>query len=129
MAWITKDEVKEIRDNLKKAFPKMKFSVRKNGHSSTVHVSIMESPFDFTYTFKGYNDEMYTKSEHYEINTYHLENSNYPHLATLKKISAIALKNHWDKSDMQTDYFNCAFYFTLEVGQWNKPYKQTAKAA
>jgi hypothetical protein len=30
--------------------------------------------------------------------------------------------NHYDNSDVQTDYFECAFYYHIEVGQYNKPH-------
>ena len=30
------------------------------------------------------------------------------------KILAIILKEHWDKSDIQSDYFHCTFY---EIGR------------
>ena len=36
-----------------------------------------------------------------------------------------ALKDHWDESDVQTDYFHCNFYLNMAIGKWDKPYKQT----
>lgn len=29
---------------------------------------------------------------------------------------------NWDKSDIQTDYFNVGWYVHVYVGKWNKPY-------
>ena len=29
---------------------------------------------------------------------------------------------NWDKSDIQTDYFNVGWYIDVNIGQWNKPY-------
>jgi dipeptide/tripeptide permease len=29
----------------------------------------------------------------------------------------------YDKSDAQVDYFNTAYYYDVNVGSWNKPYK------
>lgn len=29
---------------------------------------------------------------------------------------------NWDKSDIQTDYFNVGWYIDINVGSWDKPY-------
>jgi hypothetical protein len=29
---------------------------------------------------------------------------------------------NWDKSDIQTDYFNVGWYIDVNIGKWNKPY-------
>ena len=29
---------------------------------------------------------------------------------------------NWDKSDIQTDYFNVGWYVDVNIGKWNKPY-------
>jgi hypothetical protein len=47
MAYINKEHVKQIRESLKKEFPEIKFSVRKGNHSS-VHVTILKSPYNFS---------------------------------------------------------------------------------
>jgi hypothetical protein len=31
----------------------------------------------------------------------------------------------FNHSDIQTDYFHLAFYLSINVGQWNKPYVYT----
>jgi hypothetical protein len=41
----------------------------------------------------------------------------------LQDIVDIAFKNHWDESDLQTDYHHSAFYFHLSVGKWDKPFE------
>lgn len=131
MAYIRKEEVKIIRDDLKKAFPEIKFSVKKNAYSSTVYVTIKESPYDFELNGKEYRD----------VNQYHFDTDMdghdwdenivkaHTHRPLLRKIFAIISKEHWDKSDMSTDYFNCAFYYYLSIGEYTKPYKKVAKKA
>ena len=37
----------------------------------------------------------------------------------LKKIVAIAEKNHRDDSDSSIDYFSCNFYFDINLGKWD----------
>lgn len=39
-----------------------------------------------------------------------------------KKLFEIMHKNFWDESDMQTDYFNQAFFGNLYLGSYDKPY-------
>lgn len=111
MAYITKEEVSKIRENLKKAFPKFKFSVRKNAGSSSVTISILSGPVRFS------------DKDHCELNHYH------PHMYknedVLKKIIDVAKQDHWDKSDIMTDYFHCSYYMSFEQGKWEKPYVVT----
>ena len=130
MAYITKEEVKVIRDNLKKAFPEIKFSVKMRNHS-TVLVTIKESPYNFELNGKEYRD----------VNQYHFDTDMdghdwdknivkaHTHRPLLRKIFAIISKEHWDKSDIYTDYFNCSFYYYLSIGEYTKPYVRTAKKA
>ena len=33
-------------------------------------------------------------------------------------------KGWYDKSDAMTDYFDTAYYISMNVGEWNKPYVQ-----
>lgn len=127
MAYITKEETAEIRNNLKKAYPEIKFSVRMRHHSN-VDVTILESPYNFELNGKEYRG----------VNHYHIDNSGgvdydgntikpHTHLDILKGILAIISANHWDKSEIMTDYFNCAFYYDLSIGAWEKPYKLKAE--
>lgn len=131
MAYITKEEVKVIRDNLKKSFPEIKFSVRKNAYSSTVYVVIKESPYNFELNGKDYRD---VNQYHYDT---HMDGRDYDenivkahnHRNLLRKIFAIISAEHWDKSDAMTDYFNCAFYYYLSIGEYTKPYRIVARKA
>jgi len=125
MAYISAEEVKVIRNNLKKAFPEIKFSVRNDNHS-WVRVVIKKSPYDFELNGEKYRD----------VNHYHFENENthvdyngktilpHTHQDKLRKILDIIAEKHWDESDIMTDYFNCAFYYSLSIGEWDAPYIQ-----
>ena len=42
-------------------------------------------------------------------------------------ISALKAADWYDRSDIQTDYFDTAYYYNLKVGDWNKPYTITTK--
>lgn len=137
MAFITKETVKKIREDLKKAFPRKdgwKFSIR-GGNSSMLRIAIVEGPV----TFEVWDYDPYTSDENVPnsamnakmfdqkktvtnvgVNQYHI-NTNFVDGpgkdALLKIVNDIVGKYHWDESDSQTDYFHCAFYMSLDIGK------------
>ena len=40
-----------------------------------------------------------------------------------KNVKKIVNKRNWDKSDIQTDYFDVNFYYDINIGKYNKPFK------
>lgn len=129
MAYIKKEEISAIRNELKKRFGHtgLKFGV-KNRHHSSVHVTIKAGPIDFS--------DIYRDGDEYaQVNIYHLQNygQHTPFFEELEKIiktapSLIEGGREWfDKSDMMTDYFHTAFYIDLDVGSYDKPYVYNGK--
>jgi hypothetical protein len=125
MAYISAEEVREIRKELKKEFPKYKFSVRKRQHS--VSVNILKSDLDFRSEFRD-------PTEKYEgVNQYFIDKhwSKKPAkvlnkiLEIIKTAPANAENGEawFDESDIMTDYFHTAFYIDLQIGTWEKPYE------
>jgi len=117
MAYITTDEVKAKRNAIKKAFPAKqgwKFSVTRE-HYSSVNIILMQYPdnYDFEQDFNG-------------VNQYSIKDSDFgdKEKVVLNKMNDIAHDGHWDESDIQSDYFNCAFYVNLAIGKWDKPVKK-----
>lgn len=110
MAYITAEEVKVIRNELKEAFPEFKFSIRKDRHSAIV-VTILSGPLKFA------------ESDDVMINHYHLHN--YKHEAILNAMLAIINRNNYDNSDTQSDYFDVGYYVDFKQGSWDRPYVQT----
>ena len=112
MAFIDTETVKKIRQALKAQFPEIKFSVRKEHHSS-VNVVIVKSPYFEDGIEKGIN--------HYWIRE---STDNETQAEVIKKIDEIIRKvgDHFDESDSMTDYFHCAFYYNISVGKWDKPH-------
>ncbi len=114
MAYISKDEVKNIREQLKKAFPKFKFAVS-GGNSSSLNVSIMSSPEDFSELLD---------SSYRQINEFHLyQYGKFEKLFT-DIITVMKSQNWFDESDSMVDYFHIAYYLHLSIGKWDKPYVQ-----
>lgn len=137
MAYITKETVKEIREDLKTRFPRKdgwKFSVS-GGNSSNLTIKIVEGPVTFeVWEYDRYSNdpEMPKGPQHARamdnrkvvtnggVNPYYIDDNfvdgkGKDALVTIVK--DVIGKRHWDKSDIQTDYFNTAFYFNVKIGK------------
>lgn len=137
MAYINAEEVKAIRNALKKKFPEYKFSVTKEQGGLSVNVAIMEGP-----AFKDEEDRYSTYEDkyvpvdlnvgHHQIN-HHWCKDHYPNNGELfEEITNIiktapyeaGVGDLWfDESDAMTDYFHTAYYFHIEIGKWDKHFK------
>jgi hypothetical protein len=120
MAYISADDVKAIRTELKQAFPTWKFAVRKGSGSLSVDVTILQG----TARFDGNTNS--------QVNPYWIEQhwKDEQDREALTKINEIMHnapgraggKVYFDESDIQSDYFHTAFYTHLSIGAWDKPY-------
>jgi hypothetical protein len=125
MAYISTEEVKEIRTEINKLFPKKdgwKISITRS-HSSSVNVSIMESKLDLDPENKGdYGVNEYYINEHYNEFPVLLE--------TFNKIKdAInGVKQYEDRNagDMSADYGDSNFFYNIAVGKWDKNFVKVA---
>jgi hypothetical protein len=112
MAYISNEEVKTIRENIKNAFPKsFKFSIVRQ-HYSVVRVHLMESPLKFP--------------DRLDINDMYLDEHKTPHKTILRLMKDIVNVGNFDHSNSHEDYTHVGFYTHIEIGKWDKPYKQTA---
>lgn len=124
MAFIKTEEVKAIRNQLKERFPQLKFSVVRK-HYSSVHVTIKSGNIDFSSLFeKSY------KQGYIQLNPYHLYHYNefkplFDEMVEVIKTAPISVGGDpwYDKSDAMIDYFDTAYYFNLNIGEWDKPYQ------
>jgi len=58
-----------------------------------------------------------------QINPYHFQNHyDGDARAFLTEVLAVMNDGNWDKSDIQSDYFNVGWYVDVNIGTWNKPY-------
>lgn len=117
----TKEIAKQIRKDLKEQIKGSKFSTTISNYSggSSITVALMESD----------ESVIKTKSDYIQVNHYYIDESD--HLTEsgkemMNKVMNIINKFHWDKSDSQTDYFNCNFYVHLHIGRWDKPFQNVA---
>ena len=122
MAFITAEEVKAIRQELKATFPKVKFSVVRRDRME-VNVSILKSDMDFD--LDNSTDECvnpYNINEFYNGEQAEFLNKVHDIIKTAPGSIDGGRKYH-DRSDPQTDYFDVAYYYEISIGKWDKPYE------
>lgn len=113
MPYISTEEVKEIRNNLKEKFPQIKFSVRRLHHSKVMVVAKSGSVFkEFNGLYEDVNpfhpNHNFSKSESLEI--------------AKDILSIISKKEYIVVHD--ADYGAVPnFYYDFSIGDWDKPYK------
>lgn len=137
MAYISADDVKTIRVALKEEFGKTyKFGVKRDNHSG-VRITFKSGPaFEVTKRFDRYTHEEVDVdiNNHAQINHYHTHMYGEANQKILDKVSEIAHtapglaggKSYYCNDDIQTDYFDRAYFVSINVGAWDKPYEVTA---
>ncbi len=140
MAYISAEDVNHIRVALKKEFPQYKFSVTRDHHLG-VNINFMKGPRFAEYEyFDRYSGEMKKDNldGHHQINHFHLESFyGKENAEILGKVSEIAHtapglaggKKYYNNNDIQSDYFDVAYYVSIHVGKWNKEYEIVKEAA
>lgn len=139
MAWVQKDTIDKVRAALKVLNKEYGMKTSVSGtNSSSLNVRISSGKIDLIGNFiekisedknlRDYEEvaKYVKRNGNIQVNHYWLE-TNYSGIALeyLEKVKAIMLVDHWDKSDIQTDYFNCAYYMNINIGKWDKGYEVT----
>ena len=133
MAYINAEQVKAIRLALKKEFPEFKFSVTKRHHSE-VDVRLMSGPSfdkqklwirgeDVVVDLNNYDS--WSTINHYHTYWYGKYEKFFNKIIEIIKTAPFkaGVGDLWfDESDSQTDYFHTAYYMSIGIGKWNKPY-------
>jgi hypothetical protein len=110
MPYIDKNQVAEIRKDLKSTFPNFKFSVTRSDYSG-VRIVVLSGDIEFDFDYRS-------------INHYHLD-TNYKGAAYsfLKLLCDYATKDQYVLVE-DGDYGSVPnFYVNIHVGDWDKPYK------
>lgn len=139
MAYVNKEDVKAIRNELKKQYPNIKFSVRKD-HSSSVEITLVSGDIDFydgsMDSFDKYSQTMRKFDGSAQVNQYHtdfygIHKELFDNIYEIAKTAPIngegyhKGKGWFDESDSMTDYFHTAYYINISVGSWDKNYEVT----
>lgn len=112
---------KQIRQDLKARFPGLKFSVKSDYNS--ISIALMQAPKS---PFTG----EFSTATYRQVNPYYIGDSEVLNIygkEIFKAVSEIVKKYHWDESQAEIDYFCCAFYYSLNIGRWDKAFEVKAK--
>lgn len=122
MAYISAKEVAAIRKELKKTFPKFKFGVRKSTGGHRVDVTIKKGPTDFSDICRG---DVYAQINPYHTGKYGEHSKFFTKIIEIMKTAPakVGMGEWYDNSDAMTDYFDVAYYLSLNVGNFQKPYE------
>jgi hypothetical protein len=126
MAYISATDVQAIRAELKQAFPKFKFAVRKGSGSLSVDVVIKQATYAFSDQFEK-QGRRYAQVNQYWIRDHFQDAEERAFIEQVNEIMHNAPgraggKAFFDHSDAMTDYFHTAFYTHLSIGQWDREY-------
>ena len=134
MAWMNQERKAKIVAAAKPVLAKygMKATFRCTQHSITctlksgsidfvAEMNTDRNPIDADRVRSQYNFEVnpYWFDEHYKDGT--------AKDFIGEMVTALKAADYYDRSDIQTDYFDTAYYYNLKVGDWNKPYTLTTK--
>jgi len=141
MAWVQKSTVTKVREGMKilnKEYGIKTSVAGTNSHSLKLRIVSGKIDFLANRIAKLADDHRHTPEEierhtkalrmnqGMSVNHYWLSDAfDGIALEYLEKAKAILMVDHWDKSDIQSDYFNCAYYINMDIGSWDKPYEVT----
>ena len=114
MAYFNQEMKKERANDVKAVLKKynVKGTLSVSNHSTFV-VTLKEGAVDFGTTRE-------------QVNTYWIER-NYEDNPTarefLLELKEAMMTGNYDRSDVQTDYFDVGFYVSINIGAYGKPYK------
>lgn len=128
MAYMSQEKkakiVSAIKPVLKKYGLKGTFSVQNH---STICLNIKSGKIDFIENYNSSISESRPdrKAEKYiDVNPYWFQDhfSGIAKEVLTKIFTGMKSADWFDKSDAQIDYFHTAYYVSVKVGSWNKPY-------
>jgi len=139
-----KQTAKEVKQQLKKKYPRCKFSIKIQRYSGgqSMHIALMSAPFEVFSDVDNNVVEMehlrrshLTKEEiakiwndtveknHHQVNQYYI-NDDYmlsnEAKELFKYVRILSDKDNWDNSDIMTDYFDVNYYMDMSIGKWDK---------
>jgi len=122
MPLISPKRVKEIRNTIKAKYPKFKFSITTNHHSS-VHIDILSGPIQMITT------EQRPGKGHEQVNHYYIEDhyEKFPEVRDIL-LDIYNIANEGNGTEViDGDYGRIPnFYVNIAIGRWDEPYTITA---
>lgn len=133
MAYMNQERKSEIAPLVKRVLAKygIKGTLSVHNHSTLV-LTIKSGRINFCQNwFDAYEAQPSWQREygpdkvpdHIDVNVYHI-GTHFSGRAQqcLKELLVVMNQGNWDRSDIQTDYFDKGWYCSISVGRWNKPY-------
>ena len=135
MAYMNQQKKSVIKTNLDKALKgtgvKFSLSVRNN---SSICCTIKSAPIDliansnetcgkdYYQVAKGFQPN---NNRYEQVNPYHYKDHfSGKALEIIDKIvKSMYTADYYDESDAMTDYFNTAYYVSVNIGKWDKPFE------
>jgi hypothetical protein len=97
------------------------FSVRNN---MTICLNIKSGSIDFIENYKQHTGKTEQIVEYLNVNPYWFQDhfTGKAKQALTEIIKGMYSAGWYDRSDIQTDYFDTAYYIDVNIGSWDKPY-------
>lgn len=129
MAYMNQDKKKIIKANLDKVLKPLgvKYSLRVDHHMS-ITCTIKSAPWDLLADRHGDNEFDTMGKRYAQVNPYwfqdHYTGRTSETLA--KAFEALQSAGYYDNSDAMIDYFDTAYYYHVNIGNWDKPFEVKA---
>ena len=132
MAYVSQELKAKLAPKIKEICKKhgVKASLAVRNHSTLV-LNIRQGSIDFIGNYnETINDRDPTGNRHInaadkyiQVNPYwYHEHFSGQAKKFLSEVIPVMNTGNWDKSDIQTDYFNVGWYVDVNIGKWNQPY-------
>lgn len=131
MAYMNQQKKQKIATALKPILAKygVKGSLRVRNHS--IDLTLQRGSIDFVGDMvqsqtRVSKDEL-RKTYCFTVNPYWIDQhyTGQAHAFLEEVIPAMKAADWYDRSNAQVDHFDTAYYFTIDVGRWDKPYTLT----
>ena len=124
MAYMNQEQKAKIASELKKVMPAdWKYSLSVH-HHSTIVLTISAAPVDLIAQMKMNLERGCNHKDYVQVNHYHLDKQFAGELLeTFRKIRQALNTDNYDRSDIQTDYFEVGHWVNINIGRWNKPFQ------
>jgi len=132
MAYMNQEKKAKIAAAIKPLLAKYKLkgtlSVRNN---MSIVLTIKSGSIDFIGNFNTYNannNRFNPATNSIDVNPYWYKDhfDGIAKQALSEIVPAMYSADYYDNSDIQSDYFDTAYYVDVNVGNWNKPYEFNA---
>jgi hypothetical protein len=114
--------VANLKPVLKKYGLKGTFSVRSH---MTICLTITSGPIDFIQNYKDHTGKQNQMIKALDINPYWFQDhfTGKAKEALTEIIKGMYSAGYYDNSDIQSDYFDTAYYIDVNIGKWDKSYQ------